>query len=76
MVEPHQEGLGTTVAKLYNRFWVCVTVVLSIAFAVLFFPVVQREFGLPGSALLTLLGILVIWGVYFVRARIFGKLGW
>ena len=58
-------------SRYYNRFWVIFTVVLCAVFAVLFFPVINNEYGLTKAALLTLAGIAVIWIVYFVRANVF-----
>ncbi|KPL03692.1 MAG: hypothetical protein AMJ73_05700 [candidate division Zixibacteria bacterium SM1_73] len=60
-------------AKLYNRFWVTVTIVLSVVFAILFFPIVHPKYGFPLSLLITLLGLLFIWANYFIRAYIFSR---
>jgi len=58
-------------ARLYSGFWVGVTTVLSIIFTVMFFPLVQEKYGCPKSIVLTMIGLLVIWASYFVRAYIF-----
>ncbi|MHC4945507.1 MAG: hypothetical protein ACYTG7_21045 [Planctomycetota bacterium] len=59
--------------RLYSGFWICVAVILSIVFVVLFFPIVQDRYGFPISVLLTALGVLVIWASYFIRAYIFSR---
>ena len=58
-------------ARLYSGFWVGVSAVLSIIFTVMFFPLVQEKYGYPQSVVLTMIGLLVIWASYFVRAYIF-----
>jgi hypothetical protein len=57
--------------RLYSRFWVGVTLALSIIFVVMFFPIVQAKYGFPKSVLLTLVCLLVIWASYLVRAYVF-----
>lgn len=57
--------------RLYSRFWLVVTLVLSVIFIVLFYPIVQDRYGFTGSILLTAGGLLVIWVVYVARAYIF-----
>ena len=59
--------------RLYSRFWINVTVLLSAVFAVLFFPPVREKYGMTVSILATSAGVLVIWAVYFVRACIFSS---
>jgi hypothetical protein len=59
--------------RLYSRFWVNITLLLSVVFAVVFFPLVQERYGLPWSVFLTLSGVLVIWAAYFVRAYLFTR---
>ena len=60
-------------ARLYNTFWVGVTLVLSVIFVVMFVPVVQGKYGFPKSVLLTLVCLLVIWVSYLVRAHVFSR---
>jgi predicted transporter len=60
-------------ARLHNRFWVAVTIVLCVVFAILFFPSVQQKYGFTLSLLMTLLGMLLIWANYFIRAYIFSR---
>jgi hypothetical protein len=50
-----------------------VAIILSIVFVVLFFPIVQKRYGITVSILLTALGVLVIWASYFIRAYIFTR---
>ncbi len=59
--------------RLYHSFWVGVTIALSVAFSLLFFPVIYQEYGLLRSLLLTSVGLAVIWGVYCLRAHIFSN---
>ena len=59
--------------RLYSRFWINVTLLLSVVFAVVFFPVFRERFGFAWSTLLTALGVMVIWAVYFIRAYIFTR---
>ena len=56
-----------------NGFWTGLTLVLSIAFAALFFPMVYGRYTLTESLAFTGLGVLVIWGIYFVRSAIFSR---
>ncbi len=63
-------------AKLRNRFWVGFMIVLSIVFAFLFFPLMQRKFFLTDAILLTMAGVAVIWGAYFIRVYIFSRVFW
>lgn len=60
--------------RISNRFWIAATIVLSVLFAVLFFPEVQARYGLGLSVLFTGVGIAVIWVVYFVRAYVFSQM--
>lgn len=59
--------------KLYNRFWVNVTIVLSVIFTAFFFPTVRQKHEVFTSLLLTCVGLLVIWASYLVRAVIFSR---
>jgi hypothetical protein len=58
-------------AGLYSRFWVGVTVVLSIVVILCGFPAFTKKFGLPASLLWTFAAVLGVWATYFVRARMF-----
>jgi hypothetical protein len=59
--------------KLYNRFWVIVTVVLSIVVTMLGFPVFQRKFGFPASLLWTFVVLFGVWATYLIRAYMFSS---
>jgi len=56
---------------LYSRFWVGVTVVLSIVVVLCGFPAFHRKFGFPASLLWTFAAVLGVWATYFIRARMF-----
>jgi hypothetical protein len=60
--------------RLFSAFWVAVTIVFSIMFTALFFPLVLDRYGPLPAFLLTVLGLLIIWAVYFVRALIFSRM--
>ena len=60
--------------RLYSRFWVSVTVLLCVIFAVLFYPETRDRYGVSQALLFTAAGIAVIWIVYLVRAYIFSRL--
>jgi hypothetical protein len=54
--------------------WVLVPVMLSIVFVVLFYPVASQRFRAPAALGCTVIGLCVIWGSYFIRARILTRL--
>lgn len=60
-------------SRLYSKFWVNVTVVLSLIFIILGFPTFQREHGFVSAFVFTFIGVSVIWIVYFIRAYIFSQ---
>lgn len=60
--------------KYVRSWWVTLPVVLSIVFVVLFYPVVSQRYSLPASLGFTVIGLCVIWAVYFIRASIFTRL--
>lgn len=60
-------------SRLYNRFWVGATIVLTAIFVVLFFPIAHAKYGAPTSILLTAVGAVVIWMSYLVRAYVFTR---
>ncbi len=49
-------------------------ILLSVVFAVLFYPVVDRRYDLFSSLVYTFAGLCVIWITYFIRAHIFTHL--
>ena len=61
-------------SRYVNRFWIWITIFLSVVFAALFVPVAARNIGLGKAILYTLIGLIVIWMVYLIRAHIFGRL--
>lgn len=56
-----------------NTFWFIFTVVLSVTFVVLFSLELSESLGVLKTIIYNLTGLLVIWGVYVVRAHIFKK---
>ena len=61
--------------KKYNRkFWFTVTAVLSIIFALLFYNYSKDIVGDSDVTIYTILGVLVIWIVYFILAYVFSKI--
>lgn len=54
--------------NLYNRFWIRVTIGLSVLVAVVGFPAFQHTKGFPGSLLWTLAVIAGVWLTYLIRA--------
>lgn len=61
-----------------NRFvggpWIVLPILLSVVFAALFFPVVERRYDLFSSLMYTFAGLCVIWITYFIRVHIFTHL--
>lgn len=57
--------------RLYNKFWVNVTIVLSLIFIILGFPIFQRKYGFISAFIFTFISVSVIWIVYLIRAYIF-----
>ena len=54
-------------SRLYNKFWINVTIVLSLIFIILGFPAFRRSHGLAISILITFLGVGFIWITYVIR---------
>ena len=57
--------------KFSNKFWLYLTIALSLIFMILFFPTASDEVGLLKGAIYTIVGILVIWIVFFIRSYLF-----
>ena len=57
--------------KYINTFWITVTIVMCIIFAVLFAPIAINKLGTFWGILATTAGIMVILFVYVIRAIIF-----
>lgn len=55
------------------KFWTIVTVIISAVFIVLAFPVFRQSGGTAAGILYTLLGLAVIWAVFFARSWIFTR---
>jgi hypothetical protein len=55
--------------------WIGFTLVLTIIFILLFSTAIVDEYGIIKTTFFTLLGVIVIWIVYFIRANIFSKMG-
>jgi hypothetical protein len=56
---------------LCSRFWVGVTVVLSIVVILCGFPAFMKKFAFPASLLWTFAAVLGVWATYLIRAYIF-----
>jgi hypothetical protein len=61
-------------SKYVNKWWFAITILLNVVFAALFIPIATRNVGLWKAILYTLIGLIVIWIVYFIRAYIFGQI--
>ncbi len=55
----------------YRRFWVTVTIALSIVVILCGFPAFQKKFGFPESLLWTFTATLGVWATYLIRAYLF-----
>jgi hypothetical protein len=60
-------------ARFYSPFWITVTSLLCVVFAILLYPAIVHRYGVLMSLLFTGLGVIFIWMVYFVRAWVFGR---
>ena len=60
-------------SKYVSKFWITFTVILSIVFIALFVPITVESIGIVKTVVYTLIALLVIWGVYFIRAYIFSN---
>ncbi|NUO79620.1 hypothetical protein HUU05_06060 [candidate division KSB1 bacterium] len=52
----------------HNKFWVNVTIALSVVVILFGFPAFQRKFGFPASLIWTLVVVGGVWLTYFIRA--------
>jgi hypothetical protein len=57
----------------YGGPWIILPVLLSVVFVALFLPATSQRHGLPASLGLSLLGVVVIWASYLIRAHIFSS---
>ena len=55
----------------YDKFWVGVTIALSIVVIACGFPAFQRKSGFPASLLWTFAVVLGVWATYLIRAYLF-----
>ena len=60
--------------RLIHPFWIGFTIILTLIFIILFPTAIISQYGPIKTAFFTLIGVSVIWAVYFVRAHIFSKL--
>jgi len=60
-------------SKYVSKFWITFTLILSIVFIALFVPLTVESIGIVKTVVYTLIALLVIWGVYFIRAYIFSN---
>ena len=60
-------------SRLYSKFWVNVTIVLSLIFIFLSFQIFQQKHGFVSAFIYTFIGVSVIWIVYLIRAYIFSS---
>ena len=59
--------------KKSTGFWLILNILLSAIFVVLFYPGTQERLGTGEAVMYTIAGVLVIWIVFFLGARIFSK---
>jgi uncharacterized membrane protein len=57
--------------KLYDPFWVSVTVVLSVIFVIILPLSIIEKHGTLKTIVFTLVGVVFIWVTYLVRAYFF-----
>lgn len=57
--------------KLYDPFWVSVTIVLSVIFIIMLPLSIIEKHGTVKTIVLTLVGVVFIWVTYLVRAYFF-----
>jgi hypothetical protein len=57
--------------KLKKFFWPVLTIILSFVFAMLFYPIAEKEYGTLNAVLFTTVGLAVIWLVFTIRVFIF-----
>jgi hypothetical protein len=62
-----------TMSKRHNKFWVWLSIILSVVVVVVGFPAFERDKGFPTSILWTLAAVLGVWLTYFVRAYLWGN---
>jgi quinol-cytochrome oxidoreductase complex cytochrome b subunit len=60
--------------KHSNKTWIIITVIFCVVFVILFYPIAAERVGHPKAIVYTLIGLLVIWLIYFIRAYVFSKI--
>ena len=60
--------------RLFHPFMTVITIVLTLIFIILFPAAIINQHGPFKTAIFTLIGVTVIWIVYFIRAYIFSKI--
>jgi len=60
-------------SRLFDRFWVTVTIGLSIIVIIIGFPIFQMKFGFPKSLLWTFIVVVLVWLTYIIRAYLFAS---
>jgi len=61
-------------SKYFNKYWIAASILLSLDFAVLFYPVAAERVGHLKAIGFTMAGLAVIWIVYVIRAMIFSRI--
>jgi hypothetical protein len=59
--------------KLYDPFWIGVTIGLSVIFVILLPISIIEKHGTVKTIVFTLIGVVFIWVTYFVRAYFFSN---
>ena len=59
--------------KLYDPFWIGVTIVFSVIFIILLPISIIEKHGTVKTIVFTLIGVVFIWVTYFVRAYFFSN---
>lgn len=61
------------IQKYFRWPWFVLPLLLSLIFAALFFPIVREKYDVAMSVVLTITGVVVIWGSYMIRAHVFSQ---
>lgn len=61
--------------RYFRSRWLALPLILSAVFAVLFFPVVREKYDAVLSVVFTVIGVVVIWAAYVIRAHVFSQFG-
>ena len=55
-------------------FWIGLTIIFTIIFILFFSNAIIEQYGILKTVAFTLIGVFVIWIVYFIRAYIFSNI--